>query len=107
MDAEHLVEPRDPEDPQDALVGADDPQPAGAVADELEAADEDTQAGRVEEGHPVEVDDELRPAGGDLLVEGGAKLRGGVDVDLSGHRHDTDVVLAGRGHGQLHGRGSS
>ena len=76
------------------------------VADELEAPDEDAEAGRVEEGHLVEVDDEVGAAGRDLLVEGRAQLGGGVDVDLSGDRHDADVVLSGRGHGQLHWRGS-
>ena len=32
--------------------------------------------------------------GPDLLVEDGAQLGGGVDVDLSGDRDDADVVLA-------------
>ena len=91
---------------QDAVVGADDAQPAGVVADELEAADEHPEAGGVEERDLVEVDDERASAGADLLVEDGAQLGGGVDVDLAGDRDDADVVLARRGHGQLHGRGS-
>src|SRR6478609_4903488 len=106
VDAEHLVEPGDPEDTQDAVVRAHDPQPAGVVADELQAPDQDPEAGRVEERDVVEVDDEPGAPGSDLLVEDGAQLGRGVDVDFSGDRDDADVVLARRGHGQLHGRGS-
>ena len=42
------------------------------------------------------------PAGGDLLVEGCTQLGRGVDVDLATHGDDSDTVLLGGAHGEVH-----
>ena len=102
VDREDLVEPGDGEQPQDALVGAHHVQRAAELADGLEAPDEDTEPGRVEEADALEVDDDPRLVGGGALLEDGTQLGGGVDVDLTRDGHDDDVLALGHRHAELH-----
>ena len=90
------------EDLEHAVVRADEPHRAAARARELEPPDEDTEAGRVEEGHVRQVDDEPRAAALDLLVELLAHERRRVDVDLAAEVHHGLVAVVGSGDREIH-----
>ncbi len=102
VDLEDLVETGDGEDLEHAVVRSDEPHRAAARARELEPPDEDTEARRVEEGHVRQVDDELRAAALDLLVELLAHERRGVDVDLTAEVHHGPVAVVGSGDREIH-----
>src|SRR5580704_3263242 len=92
MDAEDLRQPGDPEDLQDALLGAHQIQRAVVSTDALEAADEDAQAGGVQELHLLHVHHELVMATVHQVDEKLTQPRGGIDIDLALDIDDLDAV---------------
>src|SRR5690348_9237543 len=95
MDLEDLVEAGDREDLEDAVVLAHEPHRPAAGAGELQPADEHPEAGRVEERHLGEVDDETGATTDDLLVELLAHERSRVHVDLTAEVHHGLIAAVG------------
>src|SRR5215472_9099499 len=93
VDAEHLRQARDPEDLENPLLRADQIQGAVMRPDPLQAADQHTQAGGVEELDLLHIHHELIEAGVDQLDEKLTQARRGVDVDLAFHVDDLDPIL--------------
>src|SRR5205807_6765980 len=82
-DLEPLVEPGDAEDALDPLAPAHQHEAASLLARPCVGRDERTQATRVHELEPAQVDrDQWRPGGLDLL-QGVLELRRGGDVELA------------------------
>src|SRR3954452_5557632 len=102
VDGEHLREAGDPEDLEDALLGAHQAQRALVGADALEAADEHTETGGVEEVDVLHVHDEVVGPAADEVDELFAQLGGGVDVDLAAHLDDGAIALGTSAEGQVH-----
>src|SRR5207248_9639813 len=86
IDREDAVEPRDLEDLRDVPVAADERELAVVRAEALDAADEDAEGRRVDEGRSAEVDDDLLPALADHLEQLLLELGRRVEVDLGGQR---------------------
>jgi glyoxylase-like metal-dependent hydrolase (beta-lactamase superfamily II)/uncharacterized protein (DUF1015 family) len=88
IDAEHLAQPGDLEDPQDAALG--DHQVDGAIvgAHSLEAAHQHAEAGGVEELDSRHVDNEPVGPRVDQAKQRLAELRRRVDIDLAAHLDD-------------------
>ena len=88
VDAEHLAQPGDLEDPQDATLR--DHQVDGAIvgAHSLDAAHQHAEAGRVEELDPLHVDNQPVGARVDQAKQRLAELRRRVDIDLAAHLDD-------------------
>src|SRR2546421_8895965 len=93
VDAEDLRQPRDPEDLQDPLLGADQVQRAVAGPDPLQAPDQHPEAGGVEEPDLVQVDDELAAALADQVDEQLPQPRRRIHIDLAPDVDDLDAVL--------------
>src|SRR5262252_8397744 len=93
VDAEHLGQARDPEDLENPLLRADQVQGAVMRPDPLQAADQDTQAGGVQELDLLHIHHELIEPGVDQLDEKLTQARRGVDVDLAFHVDDLDPIL--------------
>src|SRR5690348_9217014 len=83
VDREHLGEPGDAEDLEDLLLVADQAERAIVRPGALEAADEDAEAGGVQEVDAGHVHDEVVVAVGDELVQPFPQVGRGVDVDLA------------------------
>src|SRR5580658_1740451 len=79
VDAEDLGQPGDPEDLENALLGADQVERPVMSADPLEPTDQHAKAGRVEELHLLHVHHELVMADVDQLDQQLTQSRGGVD----------------------------
>src|SRR4051794_22153473 len=92
VDGEDLGQPGDPEDLQQAVLGADELHRAVVGPHLLQAADEDTEPRRVEEVDALHVDDEIEMSVayqlGDLVPELGSR----VDVDLPADGDDRAAV---------------
>src|SRR4051812_876526 len=83
MNREDAVEARDLEDLADVLVRADDRQRAARGAQALDATDQHTEGGRVDEGGLRQVDDDLLLALLDDLDHPLLELGRGVEIDLA------------------------
>src|SRR6202011_3214184 len=81
-----LGEAGDLEHLEDPVLGADQGQVALMATKPLETADQHPEAGRVEEVHALEVDDDLVLALADQLDQLLSESGRGVDVDLPLHR---------------------
>src|SRR6516164_5460063 len=92
VDAEDLRQPGDPEDLEYALLRADQVQRAVVGTNPLEAADEHTQAGGVEELHLLHVHHQLVVTVVDQVDEQLTQPRGGIDIDLALDVDDLDAV---------------
>jgi hypothetical protein len=102
VDREHLREPGDLEHLQDAALRADEDELAVVAAHPLEAADEHAEAGRVEEVHALEVDDDLVLALTDELDEALSEAGCGVHVDLTLDRQHRPAVALGHLESEIH-----
>src|SRR6478735_427728 len=97
VDHEDLREAGDPEDLEQAVLVADQLEGPVVGADLLQAADQDTEPGRVQELDGFHVDDDVVDTGRDELGDLVPQLRGGVDVDLATDRNDgLPIDIAGR-----------
>src|SRR3954467_12104707 len=102
VDREDLGQARDPEDLENALLRAHEPQRAVMCAHPLEPADQHAKAGRVEEVNAFHVDHKVVVAAGDEIDQLLAQLRRRVDVDLPPDRHYRAVAFRPRRQGQVH-----
>src|SRR5215468_8131508 len=93
VDAENLGQTGDAEDFQYPLLRADQVQRSIMSTDSLEPADQNAQAGGVEELHLFHVHDELVIAVVAQINKEFAETRRGVDVDLAFYVDDLDAVL--------------
>src|SRR6516162_2522495 len=93
MDAEHLGEPGDPEDLEDALLRAHQIQGPVVRPHPLEPADQHPEPGGVEELDLLHVDYELVVVLVDEIDEQLTEPRGRVDVNLALDIDDLDAVL--------------
>src|ERR1700741_4760546 len=82
VDAEDLRQPGDPEDLEYPLLRADQVQRSVVGTDALEAADEHTKPGGVEELHLLHVHHQLVVTVVDQVDEQLTQPRGGIDIDL-------------------------
>jgi hypothetical protein len=102
VDRENLGQARDPEDFEDALLGADQAQGAFVGSHTLEAADQNAQPGGVEEIDALHVDDQVVGAAGyqvdQLLTQLGCR----VDVDLAAYLDDLVIALVVGAERQIH-----
>src|SRR6188472_2032683 len=97
VDHEHLRQAGDAEDLEEPVLVAHQVERALVGAHLLQAADQDAEAGRVEELDVLHVDDDVVGAGGDELGELVPQARSRVDVDLSPDGDDGRAVgLVGR-----------
>jgi hypothetical protein len=103
VNREDLGQAGDPKDLEDALLRADESQRAVVCPDALETADQDAEAGRVEELDALHVDDQVVVAGRHQVDELLPQLRRGVDIDLAAHDDDPVVALLTGREGQVHG----
>ncbi len=95
VDVEGRVEPRDLEEAQNRRVRADDRHLTARVGDLPQRAQQDAQAGRVDEHHVGEVQHERRAAAVDGRAEHCAELRSCADVDLALDGDDRRPVVDG------------
>src|SRR4029079_3637186 len=93
VDREDLGQAGDPEDLEQALLVADQPHRAVVRPHLLEAADEDAEAGRVQEVDLLHVDHQVVLAVADELGDLVPELGGRVDVDLAPDLDDRVPIL--------------
>src|SRR5215216_4340407 len=97
MNDKDLRQAGDAEDLQQTVLGADQVERAVVGPDLLQPADQDSEAGRVQELDVLHVDDDVVGPGGDQLGELVAQAGRRVDVDLAPDGDDSGAVgLAGR-----------
>src|SRR5207248_8498316 len=88
IDREDPIETRDLEDLRDVPVAADERELAVVRAEPLDAAHEDAERRRIDEGRVAEVDDDLLAALADHLEQLLLELRRRVQIDLTRERDD-------------------
>src|SRR6266571_6173085 len=93
VDAEHLRQPGDPEDLEDALLRAHQVQGAVVRPHPLQAADQHAESGGVEELDLLHIHDELVVVLVDEIDEQLTEPWGRVNVDLALDIDDLDAVL--------------
>src|SRR3954447_441305 len=104
-----LVQAGDPEQPQQARVVTDKSQGATCGVDGLDGSDEDSEPGRIQVRHRLQVHQDIRATGDDLFADRLAQLRHGGEVHLASrldHREQWFglTVDAQRHRSALHGR---
>src|SRR5271165_7072939 len=91
VDGEQSGEAGDLEDLEHARVCDDDSHLASCLVDATEAADQDTESGRIDEGHVAQVDDH-HPVLPDRVLKAGSQGGRGRQVDLACRSHDDTLV---------------
>ena len=89
---ERLGESGDLEDAQDARSADYQCERSAGLAEPFDAADEGSQAGRVDKVHSAQVGDEVHGPLRRKLLDLFAQRRRGIDVDLAGHLEDGAVA---------------
>ena len=102
VDHEHLRQTSDLEDLEQPVGVAHELERPVVRADLLQATDQDTEAGGVEELDLDHVDDQLIGACRDQLGDRVTELRCGVDVDLATHGNDGATTDLARRQFQIH-----